>query len=139
MRAAPEADSIRDTLQRGIHEVRDLVRLELDLARAEFRQELKSLRTIAMLFGAAAALLAVGGLWVLVAASRGLAALLHWPVWAGYAVVGVPILFMGSLALALALDRARSVRVLPETRDTLRRAASRFGNSSPADGSQRQG
>lgn len=84
-----EAEATVPPLVSGILEdTQTLLRQEMQLARAEIKQDMKSAREAALAFGISAA---VGGLAVLLL-SFGLVALLSWltliPMWGSYAIVG---------------------------------------------------
>ena len=116
-----ETDASTGTLLRGaIDDVRELFREELALARVELRHELNKLSSAAMGCGGAAAALAVGGLFVLTAIALGLADLLNWPAWTGFAIVGVLLAIVGAVMVASARRSLREVRGLPRTVETVK-------------------
>ena len=117
--------SIRDgistmqLLNQLITDVRTLLRQELALARAEIREEVAQLVIALALFAVAAGTLAIAGLWVLIAVTRGLASIFGWPLAAVYAGVGGALGIIGLVLLAVVWHQVRTIRMLPRTRETL--------------------
>ncbi len=101
-------------------DVRILVRQEVALARAEIREELSHLLVIVALGGVALGMLAVAGLWILIAATRAIATIFQWPLSAVYAAVGAALAIVGLVLLAIAWRQVYKLRVLPKTRETLK-------------------
>ena len=117
--------SIRDgistmqLLNQLISDLRTLLRQELALARAEIREEVAQLVIALALFAVAAGTLAIAGLWVLIAVTRGLASIFGWPLAAVYAGVGGALGIIGLVLLAVVWHQVRTIRMLPRTRETL--------------------
>ena len=87
---AHESDASMSTLLRNaLDDVRELFREEVALARAELRAEVSKAASAASGFGAAAAALVCAGLFLLTALALGIATLMEWPAWTGFAIVGV--------------------------------------------------
>jgi hypothetical protein len=107
-----------------IGDLRTLVHQEIALARAETAETLESALIPALLFGAAISMLAAGGLWILIAVTRGFADLFALPIWAAYAVVGLLLAIAGGLLIAVAQYQVRGIRVLPKTRRSLQQGLS---------------
>lgn len=103
-------------------DVRTLVRQEIALARAEIREELSKLVIAALIGGVAAASLAAGGLWLLLAATRAVAAMFGWPLGAAYAVLGLALAIGGAIFAVVARSQLRAIKLLPRTRETLMHA-----------------
>jgi hypothetical protein len=114
------AESIADLVRMALRDARDLVRSELDLARAELRQEGRRLSAgVGLMAGAAvAAMLALALLLMTIA--WGLAAAFEWPVWVGLAIV-TAVGFVAAASLALAGRRKLSGRPhFPKTTETMK-------------------
>ena len=93
------------TLIRGLlDDARDLVRGELQLARAEIREELSAAQTAAIAFAIAGAI----------------AYFLHWPTWAGYALTAVLFFACGWGLSLYARGRLKAMRGITETKDTMK-------------------
>jgi MFS family permease len=107
-------DSI-GTLVRGIlNDVRTLIREEISLARVEMREHAGRAKAAALSFGMAAAALAFGGIFLLVAIALGIAALLGWPAWTGFLVVAVLLCLCGFVTLSSGRKQMKAVRAVPE-------------------------
>jgi len=105
-------------------DMRALLRQEIALARQELRENLNQLKTVGVAAGAGGALIAAGGLLLLLTLAKALADLFDWPEWAGYALVGAALAVAGALGLSAARKRARALGLLPErTATTLRENA----------------
>ena len=117
----PRTDSLTGIVGRVIDDVRELFREEVALARAELRHEVSEFSTAAMQFAAGAAAGAFALLFLLLAIAQGFAALVHWPVWAGYLAVAVVLGIIAGVGIQLARSRARTVpAVPPQTAATLK-------------------
>jgi hypothetical protein len=103
-----------------ITDLRTLMRQEVALARAEIREELAQLFATAAMAVVAAGILGVAGIWILVAVTRGIAVVFGFPLSLVYVGVGIVLAIIGVVLLAVARHRVRRLRVLPETRETLR-------------------
>jgi len=115
--------SVSDIARTLLDDVRDLFREEIALARAEVRQELEHARAAGMALGAGLGLLAIGLLLLFFAAGRALAAWFGWPVFGGYALVGVVLLVIGWGATASGRRRLQRIHGLRQTGESLKRSA----------------
>lgn len=116
-----ETDASIGGLVRGaLDDIRDLIREEVALARAELRQEASKASSAAVQFGIAGAALLFAGMCFLVAISLGLAALLDWPAWAGFAVVAALLAGIAAFAFQGGRRAVRTVQPLPRTMHTLK-------------------
>jgi len=98
-----------------------LVRQEIALARQEIGEEIGNAKQAGIKFGIAGGVLAIGGLLLILALAQGIAALLTWPTWAGYALVGTVLAIVGSILLSSAQKQLKDVRPIPEqTVETLK-------------------
>jgi uncharacterized membrane protein YqjE len=110
------------TLLRGIlDDLRTLIREEIALARVEMREQAGRARAAAMSFGIAAAALAFGGVFLLVAIALGIATLLGWPAWTGFMIVALLLCVGGFVTLSTARKQLASLHAMPaETVTTLK-------------------
>lgn len=116
-----QAESIGELLRGILTDVKMLIREEIALARVELREQAGHARAAAMSFGMAAAALAFGGAFLLVAIAVAIADLLDWPVWAGFGVVAVALSLAGFVLLSSGRRRLQSVHAVPtETVSTLK-------------------
>ena len=104
-------------------DIRTLMRQEVALARAELREEVGRLLAAAALLGIGLAVLAIAGIWMLIAVTRGIAVVFSWPLAIVYAGVGAGLGVIGLVALAVASRQGTHVQVLPKTRETLQDVA----------------
>ena len=111
MSDAPVTGLIRSALD----DVRELVREELALARAELREELGKATSSIVRLGAGGAALWFAAMLLLVTAALGLATLLNWPAWAGFGVVTLVLLVAGGVLVTMGRSAMREVRPLPRT------------------------
>lgn len=116
-----ETDTSIGGLVRGaLDDVRDLIKEEVALARAELRQEMTKAGGAAVQFGiAGAALLFAAGCFV-VALALGIATIFDWPAWTGFAIVAVLLAIAGAVAFAGGRKTVSTVRPLPRTMHTLK-------------------
>jgi len=109
------------TLLRGaLDDVRDLVREEVALARAEVRQEMTKATAAATAFGAAAAAGWYAGLFILTAAALAIAWAFQWPAWTGFAIVGVLVGIIGAVLFMGGRRAVSEMRGLPRTMETVK-------------------
>jgi hypothetical protein len=94
------------------HDVQDLVRGEMALARAEFDQKLQeTIRAAVRLLGGA--LLAFAGLVVLLEGAAAALALVI-PTWAAMVIIGVVILIVGALFAKSGLNKLSLKQLTPD-------------------------
>jgi hypothetical protein len=117
-----ERDSSIATLLGGIvGDAQQLVHQEIALARQEIREEISTAKDAGVQLAIAGAVLAVGGLLLVLMLAQGLADLLNWPTWAGYGIVGVVLAIIGYILFSSAQQRAKQLRPVPEkTVETLK-------------------
>ena len=114
-------ESIRGLMRGILSDVRTLIREELAMARVEMRENAGRARSAAFAFGIAAAALACGGVFLLVAAATAVADLLAWPLWAGFLVVALVLGLVGLATLMSGRQRLRELHAVPrETISTLK-------------------
>jgi uncharacterized membrane protein YqjE len=107
-------ESIGSLLGGILNDVRTLIREEIALARVEMREQAGRAKAAAMSFGIAAAALAFGGVFLLVAIALGIADLLGWPAWAGFLIVALVLGIGGYFTLSAGRKQLADVRAMPE-------------------------
>jgi hypothetical protein len=125
----PLHESMRTILGEVVDHVRNLVRLEIALARDEARRAIVSLRRGATLMAAAALVGSLGLLSLMAALVAALATV--WPVWLAAATVGLLFGVVGALLARAALAGLRleefrpsaTIETLEETKAWLRSRA----------------
>lgn len=117
---AQQSESVTGLLRGALDDVRDLIREEVALARAELRYEAGKVTAAGVQFGVAAVALWFAGMFLLVAAALGIATLFAWPAWAGFGVVGVLLAVAGLVAFISGRRAVRSVQPLPHTVESLK-------------------
>ncbi len=109
-----QGDSIRGLLRGILMDLRTLIREEISLARVEIREQVGRARAAALSFGIAAASLAFGGIFLLVALATAIADMLDWPVWAGFLAVAVLLSLVGVVTLTSGRKQLQQVHAVPE-------------------------
>jgi hypothetical protein len=96
------------------------LRGEIALARAELGEEIRRARTgmIALAAAAVAALLAVG--FVLSAAAWAVPVVLGWPIWSGFALVGLVTAVAAAILLSVGRRRFNGRSHMRHTMDTMK-------------------
>jgi len=112
--APDHAPSTASLLGGIVGDMQELVRKEIALARQETVEEIGKIKTAVIALATAGAVLAVGGLLLVLALAQGFADLLNWPAWAGYAIVGVVLAIIGALLVSTAQKRFKDVHPIPE-------------------------
>lgn len=107
-------DSIGGLIRGILMDLRQLMREEIALARVEIREQAGRAKVAAASLGAAAAALAFGGIFLLVALAVGIADLLDWPVWTGFLIVSLLLSLVGFVMLSAGRKRLRSLQPVPE-------------------------
>lgn len=118
---AHETDGSIGGLVRGaLDDVRELIREEVALARAEMRHELNKATAAGIGFGVAAVALVFAAGCVVVALALGIAALFEWPAWSGFAVVAILMAIIGAVGYSAGRRAVSTVQPLPRTVHTLK-------------------
>src|SRR5205085_3258747 len=120
MRTSPTAPydeqaSIPSLIKGLLDDARDLIREELQLARAEIREEMSALKVAGIAFAISAAIGLIGAVLLSVALGAAVAYFLHWPPWAGYGMVAVLFLAAGWGLCLYARARLNAIRAIPNT------------------------
>lgn len=97
-----------------VADVQDLARQEIALARTEIKEEINTAKDAGIKLGIAGGVLAIGGLFLLITLALGLADLLNWPSWAGFAIVGVVLSVIGGVLFMSGQKSAKEVKPMPE-------------------------
>ena len=106
--------SVAQLISGIVGDAQELVRKEISLARHEVREEISAAKNAGIKLGIAGAVLAVGGLLLVLAIAQGIAALFNWPTWAGYALVGVVLAIAGGILLSAAQRQIKEIHPMPE-------------------------
>src|SRR6476619_8621653 len=107
-------DSIGGLIRGILTDIQTLIREEIALARVEIREQAGRARAAALSFGIAAAALAFGGIFLLVAIALGIAYLLGWPAWAGFLIMALLLCIGGYFTLSAGRKQLASVHAMPE-------------------------
>jgi uncharacterized membrane protein YqjE len=107
-------DSIGGLVRGILDDLRTLIREEIALARVELSEQAGRARAAAMSFGIAAASLAFGGTFLLIAIAIGIADLLQWPLWTGFLIVAVVLSLIGVVTLTSGRKQLRTFSAIPE-------------------------
>lgn len=112
---ATERDFSVGTLVSSIvADVQDLARQEIALARTEIKEEINAAKDAGIKFGTAGAVLAIGGLFLLITLALGLSDLLNLPNWAGFGIVGLVLAIVGFVLFTSGRKSAREIKPVPE-------------------------
>lgn len=106
--------SLASLLSGIVGDAQVLVRQEIALARQEIREEISNAKDAGITLAIAGGVLAVGGLLLVLTLAQALAYFLHWPVWAGYGVVGIVLAIVGYILLSSAQKRMKQINPMPE-------------------------
>jgi protein-S-isoprenylcysteine O-methyltransferase Ste14 len=106
--------SVAQLISGIVGDAQELVRKEISLARQEVREEISAAKSAGIKLGTAGAVLAVGGLLLVLAIAQGIADLFNWPTWAGYALVGVVLAIAGGILLSAAQRQIKDIHPVPE-------------------------
>lgn len=118
---AHETETSVGGLVRGaLDDVRELFREEVALARAEIRHELNKASSAAVGFGVAAGALILAAGCVVVALALGVATLLEWPMWSGFAIVAVLLAAVSAVGYSAGRRAVSTVQPLPRTVQTMK-------------------
>ncbi len=115
-----ERTSIPTLIKGLLDDARDLIREELQLARAEIREEISALQTVTIAFAIAAVVGLLGAVLLSIALGGALAYFLRWPSWTGYGIVAVLFLAAGWGLCLYARARLSDVRAIPNTTATMK-------------------
>ena len=110
-----EREASVSTLISGIvGDAQELVRKEIALARQEIREEISSAKDAGIKLAIAGAVLAIGGLLLVLTLAQALADLLNLPNWVGYGIVGLVLAVVGYIMFSSAQKRMKEIKPVPE-------------------------
>lgn len=112
--------SIVDALRTTLHDAQDLVRGEVALAKAELRDEVRRMSGGVMALAGAAVAGLIGLVFLLTALAWAIPVLLEWPVWSGFAVVGVLVAITAAVLGVMGRKRMSGSPHMPLTMDTMK-------------------
>ena len=115
-----ERTSIPGLIKGLLDDARDLIREEIQLARAEIREEVSALTTVGVAFAIAGVIGLLGAMLLSVALGGALAYALRWPTWAGYGAVAIVFLAAGWGLCLYGRAKLRVIRAIPNTTDTMK-------------------
>lgn len=123
LRNGTETTSFTGLVSGILHDVQELMKQEVALAKAEFREELCKLKQAAVSMISGVALLALGAIFILLMTVH----LIHWatsgnvPLWGCFAIVGGSLAGAGAGLLYCGRERAEQIHFVPrQTVDTLK-------------------
>ncbi len=113
----PTARSVADVFQDIVHNIQDMVRAEMRLAKTEVRDEIVEAKSglLALGIGTLSAMFAL--FFILLAAVYGLSDVL--PPWAASLLVAVGLTLCAALAISLGMKGLKRVRAAPKTIQSL--------------------
>ena len=119
----PAAPSLAALLGGIMKDAKDVLVQELTLAKLEGHEELRHIKTAALLLGIGAGVAAVGGLLLSVMLVHGLAAYTDMPLWGCYGIVGSGCGVLGWVLLAAGKHKGEEIDVMPQTVETMKENA----------------
>lgn len=96
-----------------VSDIQDIVRSEARLAKAEFGEQLKKSSSAGILIGAGVLMLALSGLFALLAIVYALS--LEMPAWAAALIVAGGEALMAALFVTMGIRKFRAMRAMPKT------------------------
>jgi hypothetical protein len=112
--------SIADVLKSTVHDAQELLRSEIALAKTELRDEVRTVGTGAAALAAAAVAGLIGLVFLLTALAWAVPPLLGWPIWSGFAAVGVVVVVVAAALAMTGRKRLNGRRHMPLTSDTMK-------------------
>lgn len=119
----PAAPSLAALLGGIMHDAKDLLVQELTLAKLEGHDELRQIKTAALLLGLGGGVAAVGGVLLSVMLVHVLAAYTDMPLWGCYGIVGSVFGVLGWVLLASGKHKGEEIDVMPQTVETMKENA----------------
>jgi hypothetical protein len=112
--------SIADALRSALHDIRDLIRAELELARAELGTEFARIRAGVLALAMGALFAAAGFMFFLAAIAWAIVGWFNWPIWTGFALVAAGTLPFTVALTILGVSRLNRERHMARTVDTMK-------------------
>jgi hypothetical protein len=106
-----------------LNDAKDLLVQQLTLARLEGQDELRQIKTAALLLGIGIAVSTVGGMLLSLMLVHMLVAYTDVPLWGCYGIVGSVVAVLGGVLLAAGTHKAEEIDVLPQTVETMKENA----------------
>jgi len=119
----PAAPSLMALLGGILNDAKDLLVQELTLARLEGQDELRQIKTAALLLSIGIAVSTVGGMLLSLMLVHMLVAYTDVPLWGCYGIVGSVVAVLGGVLLAAGTHKAEEIDVLPQTVETMKENA----------------
>jgi hypothetical protein len=113
-------ETLTHTIGRVVDDVRELLREEVALAKAELRHEAAEFGSAAARIGAGAAAGLFALAFLLLGAAQGFADLVSWPAWGGYLAVAFVLGIGAAIAIITGRTRAKQIPALPRTTESLK-------------------
>ena len=110
----PNTPNLTDLVSGILNDAQQLFRQQIELVKAEFKEDLRRTRQVAQCFGLGTAFLTVGGVMLLVASVYLLEALTGLPLWADWAIIGGASAVIGLIAMAIGKSILASYNPLPD-------------------------
>ena len=112
--------SIADVLKSTVQDAQELLRSEIALAKAELRDEVRTVGTGAAALAAAGVAGLVALVFLLTALAWAVPPLLGWPVWSGFAAVGILVAVVAAALAMTGKKKLNGQRHMPLTSDTMK-------------------
>jgi hypothetical protein len=107
-----------------VNDAKNLVMQEVALTKLEVEQELRKVRTAAIVLGIEIGVVAVGGMLLMLMLVQVLAAFTEIPLWGCYGIVGSVLVVLGGTLLAAGKQKAEESDVAPyQTAETIKENA----------------
>jgi hypothetical protein len=106
-----------------LNDAKDLLVQQLMLARLEGQDELRQIKTAALLLSIGIAVSTVGGMLLSLMLVHMLVAYTDVPLWGCYGIVGSVVAVLGGVLLAAGTHKAEEIDVLPQTVETMKENA----------------
>ncbi len=119
----PAAPSLAALLGGIMHDAKDLLGQELTLAKLEGQDELRQLKTAALVLGIGAGVSTIGGLLLSLMLAHGLAVYTGMALWGCYGIVGSVLTVIGWMLIALSKHKGEAINFMPQTVETMKENA----------------
>ena len=116
----PAAPSLATLLSGIMKDAKDLLIQELTLAKLEGHDEVRQIKSAALLLGIGVGVAAVGGILLSVMLVHVLAAYTDIPLWGCYGIVGSVFGVLGWVLLASGKHKIEGIDVMPQTVETMK-------------------